>query len=71
MEKAHEALQKEVDIIKLIQSRRFMHMALKHLLDPTLHKEFKTRSQLQKIHLEENGVASRKDANEKMSRTNE
>ena len=71
MEKAHEALKKEVDIIKLIQSRRFMRMALKHLLDPTLQREFKSRSQFQKIHLEETDAASGKEVNEEMSRTNE
>ena len=44
MEQARLTLAKEVDIIKLIRSRRFMHMALKHLLDPTLIKELKSQS---------------------------
>ena len=34
MEKARAALRKEVDIVRLIRSRRFFHMAFKHLLDP-------------------------------------
>ena len=33
MEKARYTLEKEVDIIKMIQSRRYLHLALKNLLD--------------------------------------
>ena len=51
METARKALAKEVDIIRLIRSRRFVHLALKHLLDPPLRKEFKARSQAKEINL--------------------
>ena len=44
MEKARTALEKEMDIIKLVRSRRFVHKALKHLLDPILCKELKQLS---------------------------
>ena len=49
MEKARLALVKEVEIIKLIRSRRFVHMALKHLLDPALRKDFKSKSLFKEI----------------------
>ena len=41
MEQARSALQKEVDVVRLIRSRRFVEIALKHLLDPVLRKELK------------------------------
>ena len=44
LKKARASLIKEVDVLKLIRSRRFVHLALKHLLDPPLRKEFKARS---------------------------
>ena len=34
IKKAREKLEGEIDIIKMIKSRRFVHMALKKLLDP-------------------------------------
>ena len=49
MRKAREALEKEVDILRLIRSRRFVHMALKQLLDPTLHKELKAKSMFKDV----------------------
>ena len=49
MDKAREALEKEVDIIKMIRSRRFVNMALKHLLNPVHRKELKSRSKYQEI----------------------
>ena len=51
MEKAREALEKEVDIVRLVRSRRFVHMALKHLLDPKTRKEMKVRCQLQAVEI--------------------
>ena len=51
MELARTKLQKEIDIIKLVRSRRFVHLALKHLLDPTLHKELKSQSHFKTIDL--------------------
>ena len=49
METARKALAKEVDIIRLIRSGRFVNRALKHLLDPGLHKDFKAQSQFEEI----------------------
>ena len=57
MDKARASLEKEVDIIKMIRSRRFVHMALKHLLDPTIRKELKSRSKFQEIEIEQAGPA--------------
>ena len=38
MEKAYAALEKEVDIIRMIKSRRFVDLALKQLLEKPLRK---------------------------------
>ena len=46
MEEARAALDKEIDLIKLVQSKRYFHWALKHLLDPPIRKELKQRSKL-------------------------
>ena len=51
LKEARASLEKEVDVLKLIRSRRFVHLALKHLLDPPLRKEFKARSQAKEINL--------------------
>ena len=52
MDKARAALEKEVEIIKLIRSRRFIHMALKHLLDPPLRKKLKQKSKFREVSIE-------------------
>ena len=49
MNEARKALEKEVDILEMIKSRRFIHMALRHLLDPALHKELEARSKFVEI----------------------
>ena len=49
MEKARDSLVKQVEIMKMIQSMRFVRLALKHLLDPALRKELKTQSKFQEI----------------------
>ena len=68
MEKARGVLEKEVDIIKLIRSRRFVHMALKHILDPTLHKELKLLSRVQVINIEKEKLSFAKDEDESKMR---
>ena len=40
---------KEVDIIKLVKSRRIVNMALKRLLDAQVFKELKQKSQIKQI----------------------
>ena len=52
MDQARAALEKEVEIIKLIRSRRFIHMALKHLLDPHLRQKLKQKSQFREVTIE-------------------
>ena len=52
MEQARESLSKESDIIKMFRTQRFLQMALKHLLDPALRKELKTRSKYKEIIIE-------------------
>ena len=49
MQKARESLEKEIDIIEMIRSRRFVNMALKHLLDANLFKELKEKSKFVQI----------------------
>ena len=58
MDKALAVLEKEVDIVKLIRSRRFMNIALKHLLGPTLHKELKARSKFHEIKFAQEELSS-------------
>ena len=49
MERAREALANEVDIIQLIRSRRFVHRALKQLLNPGLLRVLIEQSQFEEI----------------------
>ena len=42
MERARKALENEVEVVEIIRSLRFIHLALKHLLDPALIKELKS-----------------------------
>ena len=49
MQRSREALFKEADVIRLIRSRRFVHLALKHLLDPGVRKELKSQSQFREV----------------------
>ena len=44
MEEAREALEKELDFIRMIRSRRYIHTALKHLLDKKVRKQLKLES---------------------------
>ena len=60
MEKFRDALSKEADIIRLIRSQRFVHLALKHLLDPGVRKKLKSQSQLKEIDIQ-NSHSSRAD----------
>ena len=53
LHKAVETMEEEVDIIRIIRSRRFIHMALKHLLDPKVHKELELKSQFLETKLED------------------
>ena len=49
MDKARKQLEREVDIVEIVRSRRYFHMALKHLLTPSVRKDLKTRSQVSSI----------------------
>ena len=64
MEQARASLSKEVDIIKLVRSRRFVHKALKHLLDPVLRKELKSQSMHREIEVSEQ-AAQKEVSNER------
>ena len=46
-------MEEEVDIIRIIRSRRFIHMALKHLLDSKVHKELEKQCQFLEVKLED------------------
>ena len=49
MDKARKALEKEVGIVAMIRSRRFVHMALQHLLQPALYLELEAKSSFHEI----------------------
>ena len=49
---ARESLSKEADILTILRTHRFVLMALKHLLDPALRKELKTRSKCKQIDIQ-------------------
>ena len=49
---ARTALSKETGIIKIIKSRRFIHMALKQLLDAESYKELKMKSWVKELRAE-------------------
>ena len=53
MQRAIEKLEKEIDVIKLIRSRRFVHLALKNLLENSVRKELKAKSQYVEIEIAE------------------
>ena len=54
MDRARESLlAKEVDLIQIIRSRRFVHLAIKQLLDKAVRKELKQKSQFSEITLEQ------------------
>ena len=38
-------MMKEIDIVDLIKSKRYLHLALRHLLKPKLRKELKALSE--------------------------
>ena len=46
MERAHEALEKELDILEVIRFRRFVLLALKQTLPPDEHQKLKAHSQI-------------------------
>ena len=72
LDKAHAALAKELHVIKLIRSRRYFHLALKHLLGPQVRKELKNQSQFREIFVEktEQAVAENQDKHPKTSTSN-
>ena len=44
-----------MNVIKLIRSRRFFHLALKHLLEPPIRKKLKKMSQYKEVKIEPPG----------------
>ena len=49
MDQARKTLEKEVDIIEMIRSRRFVHLTLYHLLEPSVRKQLKAESQFVEV----------------------
>ena len=49
MARARALLEEEKDIVKIIRSRRYLHMAIKHLLDAPLRKELKQLSHFREV----------------------
>ena len=49
MEQARKTLEKELDVIDLVKSKRYLHLALRHLLDPVVRKQLKIKSQCIKL----------------------
>ena len=44
MEDARRTLERELDIIDLVKSKRYLHLALRHLLQPDVRKQLKEKS---------------------------
>ena len=49
MKNARLALEKEIDIVQMIRSRRFVHAAIKHIIEPEVLKELKLRSKFKEV----------------------
>ena len=45
MQEAREALANEIDIIRMLQTRRFYHLAFRHLLDAPVRKQIEQQSE--------------------------
>ena len=52
MEEARAALEKELDFTRMIRSRRYVHLALKNLLDTQVRKKLKLESQYRLVGLQ-------------------
>ena len=52
MEEARSALEKELDFTRIIRSRRYVHLALKSLLDTQVRKKLKLESQYRLVDLQ-------------------
>ena len=44
-----DRLDKEVDIVEMVKSRRYLHLALKQLLDKPTRKELKENSKIELV----------------------
>ena len=51
MDTAIEKLVNEIDIIGIIQSRRFLHLSIKHLLEPSVIKQLKKESEKREFNI--------------------
>ena len=58
MIKARERISKQVDIIKMIQTSRFVELALKSLIEPQLRKDLKKRSKFEEVDLKAKKVVT-------------
>ena len=56
MKNARLALEKEIDIVQMIRSRRFVHAAIKHLIEPGVLKELKLKSKFKEVTIEKKPV---------------
>ena len=52
MKNARLALEKEIDIVQMIRSRRFVHAAVKHIIEPEVLKELKLRGKFEEVTIE-------------------
>ena len=52
MEEARAALEKELDFTRIVRSRRYVHLALKNLLDTQVRKKLKLESQYRLVGLQ-------------------
>ena len=52
MEEARDALEKELDFTRIIRSQRYVHLALKTLLNTQVRKKLKLESQYKLVGLE-------------------
>ena len=62
IERARKALEKEMDIIELLKSRRFYHYAFEKLLTPEQYQEMKERSEYEILEPDETFTESVEDS---------
>ena len=52
MKKAYEALEQEIDIVGMIRSKRFIHLALNYLLEKSVRERLQEQAKFEKIDIE-------------------
>ena len=67
MDQARKTLEKEVDIIEMIRFRRFVRVALRYLLQPSVRKQLKAQSRFLEVNLDPEAIQAADKAKEQTS----